>query len=470
MMDQPMPAPISPGAYSPATHRPLTFHDAARRFADGTDTPLAYLERCLATIAAREPVVRGWVVMNEAGARAAADASTARWQARRPLSAIDGMPIGIKDLIETADMPTQMGSPLYAGNFPKRDSASVQALRAAGAVVLGKTVTTELGMSHPGPTTNPFDPARTPGGSSQGSAAVVGANMVPAAIGTQVLGSIIRPAAFCANAAIKPTQGAINRGERQGLSQSTAGVHAGCLEDMWTTMVEIAARAGGDPGAPGLFGDAAPPAPVKPARLAVMETEGWTLVAPGARAAFERALSRLERLGVKILRRAECPPLETFERAIGDAMALGRDVCAYEMRWTLANLVAQHGGGLSDSLAARMRWGEAMPAETYRARLGERAAARAALAALAPYCDALVSLSCLGPAPRLGDTGGSDGGIVHTTGNPVMNAATSLLGGPAVTVPALAVDGLPVGIQLVGQWHMDERVVAMARWLREALR
>lgn len=456
--------------YSPATFRPLTFHDALPAFREGRDTPRAYLERALATIAAREPVLRGWVVTNEAAARQAADASSARWQAGRPLSAIDGMPIGIKDLLETADMPTQMGSPLYAGNFPKRDSALVQALRAAGAVVLGKTVTTELGMSHPGPTTNPFDPARTPGGSSQGSAAVVGAAMVPAAIGTQVLGSIIRPAAFCANAAIKPTQGAINRGERQGLSQSTAGVHAGCLADMWTTMVEIAARAGGDPGAPGLYGDAAPPAPVRPARLAVMQTEGWNLVEPATREAFEHALARLAALGVRILRRAECPPLEAFERAIADAMALGRDVCAYEMRWTLANLVAQHGGGLSDSLAARMRWGQEMPVETYRARLAERAAARAALAALAPVCDGLIALSCLGPAPKLGDTGGSDGGIVHTTGNPVMNAATSLLGGPAVTVPVLAVDGLPVGIQLVGQWHMDERVVGMATWLQEALR
>jgi Asp-tRNA(Asn)/Glu-tRNA(Gln) amidotransferase A subunit family amidase len=464
-MDHPMPTP-----YSPATHLPLTFHDAAEKFADGTDTPRAYLERCLATIAAREPVVQGWVVMNEAGARAAADASTARWKQNRPLSRIDGLPIGIKDLIETSAMPTQMGSPLYAGNFPKRDSAMIQALRQAGAVVLGKTVTTELGMSHPGPTTNPFDPTRTPGGSSQGSAAVVGAGMVPAAIGTQVLGSIIRPAAFCANAAIKPTLGAINRGERQGLSQSHAGVHAGCLEDMWTVAVEISARAGGDPGAPGLYGDVAPPAPAKPSRLAVMQTEGWSLVEPEARAAFERALAILQAAGVEILRRDTCPPLENLERSIADAMALGRDVCAYEMRWTLENLVAQHGGGLSESLAARLEWGRNLPLETYRARLAERAAARAALAALAPVCDALISLSCLGPAPKLGDTGGSDGRIVHTTGNPVMNAATSLLGAPTVTVPVLAVSGLPVGIQLVGQWHADERVVAMARWLQGALR
>ena len=231
--------------YSPRNFRGLTFHDAARRFAEGGDTPRAYLERCLETIAAREPVVRAFAALNEAGAREAADASAARWRSGRPLSAVDGMPIGVKDLLETSDMPTQMGCEAYRGNFPKRDNAAVWALRQAGAVILGKTVTAELGGSQPGPTTNPFDPSRTPGGSSSGSAAAVAAGMVPAAIGTQVGGSIIRPASYCANVALKPSQGAINRGERQATSQSTHGVHANAVEDMWRVAIEIAARAGG---------------------------------------------------------------------------------------------------------------------------------------------------------------------------------------------------------------------------------
>ena len=180
--------------YDPRTFRALTFYDATPRFRDGTDTPRAYLERCLETITAREPMVQAFVVLNEADARTTADASTARWQEGRPLSAIDGLPIGIKDLLETRDMPTQMGCEAYRGHFPKRDNAAVWALRQAGAVILGKTVTAELGGSHPGPTRNPFDPERTPGGSSSGSAAAVAAHMVPAAIGTQVGGSIIRPA------------------------------------------------------------------------------------------------------------------------------------------------------------------------------------------------------------------------------------------------------------------------------------
>src|ERR1700704_2614624 len=205
-----------------ADYKPLTFHDAARRFTDGNDSPRAYLERCLETIAQREPVVKALVATNEAGARPG-----------KPLSPIDGMPVGIKDLLETRDMPTEMGCAAMKGNFPKRDNAGVWALRQAGAVILAKTVTAELGGSQPGPTTNPFDKARTPGGSSSGSAAAVGANMMPAAIGTQVGGSIIRLAAYCGNFALKPTQGGINRGERLATSQSTHGPHAGCLEGMW---------------------------------------------------------------------------------------------------------------------------------------------------------------------------------------------------------------------------------------------
>ena len=153
-------------SYSPAEYRGLTFHDAAARFSTGDDTPRAYLERCLATIAEREGDVKAWVCLNEKGAREAADAATRRYQAGAPLSPIDGLPIGIKDLLETQDMPTEMGCDAYRGNFPKRDNAAVWALRQAGAIILGKTVTTELGGTHPGPTTNPFNAAYTPGGSS----------------------------------------------------------------------------------------------------------------------------------------------------------------------------------------------------------------------------------------------------------------------------------------------------------------
>jgi Asp-tRNA(Asn)/Glu-tRNA(Gln) amidotransferase A subunit family amidase len=231
-----------PHNYDPRTFKALTFHDATARFREGADTPRAYLERCLETIAEREPVVKAFAALNEASARAAADASAARWKAGRPLSAIDGMPVGIKDLLETKDMPTGMGCNAYRDNFPKRDNAAVWALRQAGAVILAKTVTAELGGAEPGPTRNPFDATRTPGGSSSGSAAAVGARMMPAAIGTQVGGSIIRPAGFCGNVALKPTQGAINRGERLATSMSTHGVHAGASRTWLVTRDRRARR------------------------------------------------------------------------------------------------------------------------------------------------------------------------------------------------------------------------------------
>ena len=134
-----------PTAYDPRTYKGLTFHDARAAFADGSDTPIAYLERCLEVVAAREPVVKAFASLNEETARAAAEASTKRWKEGNPLSAIDGMPVGIKDLLETKDMPTQMGCAAFDGNFPKNDNAAVWALRQAGAVIFGKTVTAELG-------------------------------------------------------------------------------------------------------------------------------------------------------------------------------------------------------------------------------------------------------------------------------------------------------------------------------------
>jgi Asp-tRNA(Asn)/Glu-tRNA(Gln) amidotransferase A subunit family amidase len=333
--------------YDPRTFRARTFYDATPRFRDGTDTARAYLERCLETIAACEPVVQAFAALNQAGARAAADASTARWQARRPLSAIDGLPIGIKDLLETRDMPTQMGCAAYRGNFPKRDNAAVWALRQAGAVLVGKTVTAELGGSQPGPTRNPFNPARTPGGSSSGSAAAVAARMLPAAMGTQVGGSIIRPAGFCGNVALKPTQGGINRGERQATSMSTHGVHAGCIEDMWQVAIEIARRAGGDRGCAGLFGPPTPPDAVPPTRLIVLETEGWTVLDDLSKAGFAQLLERLQGAGVTLLRRSAHPWIEALEQAIGNAGAIGNAITGWGNRWALRNLVDEHPDGVS---------------------------------------------------------------------------------------------------------------------------
>ncbi len=456
--------------YRPDGFAQLTYHNLAAAFARGGDTPRAFLERCLETIAAREPVVQAFVTTNPEGAREAADASTARWKEGRPLSPIDGMPIGIKDLIETRDMPTQMGCDAYRGNFPRRDSAMIRALRDAGAVILGKTVTTELGQAHPGPTTNPFDPRHTPGGSSSGSAAAVGARMVPAAIGTQVGGSIIRPASYCGNIALKPTQGAINRGERQGLSQSTAGVHAGSIQDMWLVAKAIANRAGGDPGSPSLYGPETPPVASKPTRLIVMEAEGWAILDEDSRQAFQALLESLRAAGIEILTRADAPAIEAFERAIANAKAVTNDIGSFETRWSQQNLVEAHPDGVSRRFLNRHARGMEMTLDDYRARLLQREAMRRALADLVPLADALIAPSSPGPAPVWEGDKPGEPLAPRPTGDIAYNAATSALGTPCVTVPMTAVRGLPMGIQIIGHPHQDARAAGLARWMLEKIR
>lgn len=459
----------APQSYDPRTFQALTFHDAVARFRDGSDTPRAYLERAIATIAEREPVVKAFAHLNESGARAAADASSARWKAGAPLSAIDGMPIAIKDLLETKDMPTELGCDAFRGNFPKRDNAAVWALRQAGAVVFGKTVTAELGGTHPGPTTNPWNPVRTPGGSSSGSAAAVAARMVPAALGTQVGGSVIRPAAYCGTLAWKPTQGGINRGERQTTSMSTTGVHAGSIEDLWQVAIEIARRAGGDPGRLGLIGPPSPPAAVRPERLIVLETEGWPELDAASKAAFEMLLEGLRRAGVTLLHRKDHPWIEALEQSISKARAICGAITGWENRWYQRNLVDQHPEGVSARAKATLARAEATSVDDYRAALMERAAAQQRHSVIAPLAEAAITLSCPGPAPLWpGDVPGQPL-LPRPTGDFVFNAPSSMLFAPALTMPLMSVGGMPVGVQLVGQQHEDARITALARWMLGAV-
>jgi Asp-tRNA(Asn)/Glu-tRNA(Gln) amidotransferase A subunit family amidase len=455
------------GSYDPRTFRALTFHDATPRFRDGGDSPRAYLERCLETVEQREPIVKAFAATNLPVARASADASSERWKAGRPLSAIDGLPIGIKDLLETRDMPTELGCVAYKGNFPKRDNAAVWALRQAGCVIVAKTTTAELGGSHPPATTNPFEPSRTAGGSSSGSAAAVAARMLPAAIGTQVGGSIIRPAAYCGNFALKPTQGGINRGERQATSMSTHGVHAGCIEDVWQVAIEIASRAGGDRGAPGLTGAMTPPSAQKPQRLMVLETEGFARLDEPTKQAFAQLLEQLERAGITLLTRRTSGEVEALERAIANGTAVASGITGWENRWSTRNLVDQFPDGVSERAKAMLAKAEAMSVADYRALLLEREHAQLTHSAMAGVADAAITLSCPGPAPLWGGDEPGKPLAPRPTGDAVFNYPSSMLFAPAVTVPLLGVSGMPVGVQLMGQQQQDERITGLARWLAE---
>jgi Asp-tRNA(Asn)/Glu-tRNA(Gln) amidotransferase A subunit family amidase len=432
---------------------PKPYLSATGRFASGADTPRDFLERCLADLAALEPKIGAFVNLNLAGARAAADQSTARWRTGRPRSPIDGMPIGIKDIIETADMPTENGSPLFAGFRSERDGASVVALREAGAVIVGKTVTTEFASTEPRGTRNPHDLRRTPGGSSSGSAAGVAAGMVSTALGTQVIGSTIRPASYCGCVGFKVSVGALNRGgSYDGLSQSSTGVLATTLEDAWQVAYEIAIRAGGDPGYPGLYGPPTTPPARKPRRLAFLETAGWASASPGARAAMADALVRFKAAGIDVLTRQSHAAVAAVDAAIAQARPLSMRINGWEWRWPLNTYRDRDASKISRVMLARLAEAEAMSLEDYRKDLAERDKARALYAALAAECDACVSLSAPAAAP-LG---------LESTGDPNCTSHASLLGIPAISLPLLQDEGLPLGLQVTGFVNGDAQAFAAA--------
>ena len=332
------------------------FHRATADFVSGTDTPRAFLERCLADLDAWEPKIGAFVTVNLVASRTAADLSSRRWRAGKPLSPIDGMPIGVKDIMETIDMPTEYGSRLFAGFRSERDCAGVAALREAGAVILGKTVTTEFGLTEPLGTRNHWDLTRTPGGSSSGSSAAVAVGAISVGLGTQVLGSIVRPASFCGCFGFKPTVGAINRGgSYDALSQSTHGALATSLSDAWLVAFEISHRAGGDPGFPGLYGPPTTPTPRKPQRLAVLETDGWGAATPAAKEAFEEALAKLKSAGVTFASRHESEMVAAIEAAIQGARELSMRIMIWESRWPI-NTYRARVSGASDMSGLGSTW------------------------------------------------------------------------------------------------------------------
>jgi len=436
---------------------PRPFLVASKQFPAGADTPRSYLERCLAALAEHEPAVGAFVTTDAAGARKAADAATERWRAGNPRSAIDGMPVGIKDIIETYDMPTQMGSPLFTGWRGERDAAAVYALRAAGAVIVGKTVTTEFAATHPRGTRNPHDPRRTPGGSSSGSAAAVATGMVSAALGTQVVGSILRPSSFCGVVGFKPTVGALNRGgSHDFLSQSCTGPIAATLEDAWAVAREIARRVGGDPGFPRLAGPMTTPPAKAPRAVAVLETPGWPVATADARRELDRAVERLRAGGVAILTRRDTPLIEKVESALTRAMPLTRAINEWEFVWPLNDYHRRDASALSESMRERLTAAEAMPEGHYEELIAERARIRAQFAELAGVVDAAVTLSAPGAAPvGLG-----------WTGDPIFVVSGSLLGVPAVSLPLLEDEGLPLGLQVLGFAGRDADLIATAAGVR----
>ena len=419
----------------------LTARAAAQDIAAGRLTAEALMQAYLGRIAAREPTVGAWEYLDPEQALAAA-----RQRDRQgPTGPLHGVPIAVKDLIDTSDMPTGYGSPIYRGYRPAADAACVALARAAGAVVVGKTVTTEFACFTPGKTANPRNPAHTPGGSSSGSAAAVADDMAPLAFGTQTAGSVIRPAAYCGVVGFKPSFGVIPRAGVKPLCDSldTVGVMARDVADAGFFAGVVAER-------PALRQLAPPPAPP---RLGFCHTAMWDEAEPETAAALDRARAALAAAGATVSDVAV--PAEHR-----DLTAMQQTIMGFELVRAFADERLRHSAELSPRLAQMLDEGMAVGADAYDAAQRGTAAARAGLDGFFANCDAILVPAAPGKAPR---------GLGYT-GNPVFNRMWTLLGVPCVTLPALwGEDGLPVAVQLVGRPGDDARLMAAALFAETAL-
>ena len=424
---------------------------AARAIAQGELSSQELVEACLARIRETEPAVRAWHYLDEQHALAQARGRDAQRAEGRPCGPLHGVPVGIKDIIDTTDMPTEDGTPLHAGRMPAADATVVAMLRAAGAVILGKTVTTELATYSPGKTRNPHDPERTPGGSSSGSAAAVAAGMVPFAIGTQTNGSVIRPAAFCGVYGFKPTHGWVPRQGILKLSRSldTVGLFARSLEDIALVAEQVVGFDAADPDsrprARAPFVATQAQEPPLPPKLALVRTHLWD----GADAALREGFGELrDALG------GDCDEY-VLPESLREAWDWHRTIMECEMAANLEPEWDRGRDGLSAPLRAQLERGRSITALDYQRALHRIAQVNEGFEELFSRYDAIITPSAPGTAPPLA-----------STGDPAFCTPWSLCGMPACNLPLMAgADGLPLGVQIVGRRDSDARLLRTAGWL-----
>jgi len=417
-------------------HR-LTASDAIRLMRDGALSPEALTEACLERISQRDPVVH---------AMAFSDPGLVRSAVRNaPPGRLHGLPVGVKDVLDTADFPSEYNSPIWRGHRPRADAAAVAWTRAEGGVVIGKTVTTEFATRHPGPTVNPHNTAHTPGGSSSGSAAGVADFFFPLAFGTQTAGSVIRPAAYCGVVGYKPTYGMISRIGMKVMSDSldTVGVIARSVADCALFAGAVSGRDLGDPDR----------RPGRAPRVGVCRTPFWESADPATQALLEQATAALARAGAAVQAR-ELPP--AFD-ALREAHPLVMNAeSARALGWEMTT----QRNGLSETLRERMEWGLAQPPASLDAARFIFSELQARVPAAMEDVDILLTPSAAGEAPK---------GLTWT-GEPVFNALWTALHVPCVTVPAgRGPLGLPLGIQVIGRRGEDRETLAWAQWVAAAI-
>jgi amidase len=412
----------------------LTASEGLEAIGAGRLTAPAWTESCLARIAAREAVVGAWTYIDPPAALARARSAAA--------GKLHGLPVGVKDIIDTADAPTGYGSPIYRDHQPARDAAIVARLRALGAVILGKTVTTEFATFQPGKTANPHNPEHTPGGSSSGSAAAVADGMVPIALGTQTAGSVIRPAAFCGVVGFKGSHGELDTAGVKLLAPSldTLGFYARSVADialLWAALLD----------------QPEPPPRSTPPRIGVIEPPSRPPATPAMEAAITACGDRLRDAGAALV-----PVTLAFDwQAMTDAQNIimcAEMVRGYEYERT------HHRAQFSAAFEERIVYGETIVPAQEAAAQALAAGARQAMAALFAGYDALLMPAALGEAPK---------GLA-ATGDPVMQRAWTLLGLPCLALPAgLGPAGLPLGAQLIGARGKDAALLATGGWIEARL-
>jgi len=430
----------------------LSATDAARLIREGALSSEELVQACLERCAAVEPQVQAWAFLDHEFALLQARAADLAKGEGNPIGPLHGVPVGIKDIIDTSDYPTENGTVLHEGRTPSRDAAVVSMLRAAGAIIMGKTVTTELATYAPGKTRNPHNPEHTPGGSSSGSAAAVAAGMVPLAVGTQTNGSVIRPAAFCGVYGFKPSFGLIPRTGilRQSRTLDQVGVYARTIEDIALITEQLVGYDEHDPDTRprphvSLVEQVLEEPPIPP-MLAFIKGPAWEHAAPETKQAFEELV---ERLGDRI------EEVETSVLA-GDALQWHRTIMEAEMA---ANFLREWEGRerLSESLRGQLTRGRAITAFEYQRALAQAPMLAESLDELFyTRYDAFLTPSATGTAPK----------GLSSTGDPVFCTLWTLCGLPALNVPLMqGADGLPLGVQLIGQRNRDGRLLRTARWL-----
>jgi Asp-tRNA(Asn)/Glu-tRNA(Gln) amidotransferase A subunit family amidase len=433
----------------------LTTVEAAARLGRGEITAVDLMSACLARIAAREPEVKAFAWIDPDKALAEARRADEERRSGRTTGALHGVPVAIKDIIDTADMPTECGTPAFKDRRPEQDASIIAALRAAGAIIIGKTVTTELATLTPNKTHNPRNLGHTPGGSSSGSAAAVADDMIPAALATQTGGSVIRPASFCGIYGFKPTFGLVPRTGvlDQSHSLDTIGVYGRSVEDLALLADVISFSDRGDAKSldvsrGSLLAAATEPWKLKP-MFAFVKSSAWESADAVTREAFGELV---ETLGGQV-----------EEISIDATTARGLDahriVQNAELAVQFGPIMDRAGELLSDRLKGQIEEGRRINAGDYLRAKAFRAQAYRTCQELFMNYGTILTPAAPGPAPK----------TLAATGNPAFNAFWTFIGTPAVTLPLLEADGLPIGVQLVGARLEDGRLLRTARLLERQL-